>query len=57
MKDRRVQLPLSLLLLAIAIGGTIDLVLDQPSDWFARRCRENATDPVGDTLNRLDRSE
>jgi DNA-binding CsgD family transcriptional regulator len=34
-KNRRVQLPLSLLLLAIAIGGTIDLVLDQPSDWLS----------------------
>lgn len=35
MENRRVQLPLSLLLLAIALGGTIDLVLDQPSDWLS----------------------
>jgi DNA-binding CsgD family transcriptional regulator len=33
--DRRVQLPLSLLLVAIAIGGTVDLILDRPSEWFS----------------------
>jgi DNA-binding CsgD family transcriptional regulator len=33
--DRRFQLPLSGLLLAIALGGTIDLILDRPSDWFS----------------------
>ena len=35
MENRRVQLPLSLLLLAIAVGGTIDLVLDRPETWLS----------------------
>jgi DNA-binding CsgD family transcriptional regulator len=29
------QLPLSLLLLAIALGGAVDLYLDQPAQWFS----------------------
>ena len=35
MENRRLQLPLSLLLLAIAVGGAVDLVLDQPSAWLS----------------------
>lgn len=32
---RRLQLPLSALLLVIAAGGAIDLVLDRPTSWFS----------------------
>jgi DNA-binding CsgD family transcriptional regulator len=34
-ENPRAQLQLSLLLLAIAVGGTIDLVLDQPATWLS----------------------
>jgi DNA-binding CsgD family transcriptional regulator len=33
--DRRIHLPLSLILLLIAVGGTIDLILDKPTTWFS----------------------
>ena len=35
MENPRAQLPLSLLLLAIAVGGTVDLLLDHPANWFS----------------------
>lgn len=34
MENPRAQLPLSLLLMAIAVGGTIDVVLDRPASWL-----------------------
>lgn len=35
MSDRRFQLPLSGLLLVIAVGGAVDLILDRPTNWFS----------------------
>lgn len=31
----QVRIPLTILLLAIAVGGTVDLILDQPRSWLS----------------------